>query len=68
MDFLKVLKDNDEKEIKEYLYQYGKAPKPAAPFYFVLDKEASNNGRNTTVNAGIDETNPGNNCETEVTE
>ena len=67
MDFLALLKENNEDEIRKYLFQYGKAPKPIAPFYFKITKEESKDGRNT-INAGIDETDPRNNCKAEVTE
>ena len=66
MDFLKILKDNNEDEMRKYLFQYGKAPKPVAPFYIILEKEEeSNNGRNTIITRS-DETDPRNNCKTEV--
>ena len=64
MDFLDVLKENDEENIKKYLLQYGKAPKPRAPFYFI--KEGPN--VRSSVNAGSNETDPRNYDETEVSE
>lgn len=64
MEFLDVLKENDEGTIKKYLLQYGKAPKPRAPFYFI--KEGPN--VRGTVNAGSNETDPRNYDETEVSE
>lgn len=67
MDLLEVLKENKEENIKKYLLQYGKSPKPIAPFYFVVDKEEQSNVRNT-VNEGSNETDPGSNCEAEITE
>ena len=65
MDFLDVLKENDEEEIKKYLIQYGKCPKPRAPFYFI-DKEELDNVRNT-VNERSDDTDSRNYCKTEIT-
>ena len=64
MEFLDVLKENDEEKIKKYLLQYGKAPKPRAPFYFI--KEEPN--VRSSVNAGSNEADPGNYNETEVSE
>ena len=64
MEFLDVLKENDEDRIKKYLLQYGKAPKPRAPFYFI--KEEPN--VRSSVNAGSNEADPGNYNETEVPE
>lgn len=58
MEFLDLLKDNKEEDIKKHLIQYGKAPKPHAPFYFELKEEP--NGR-STINAGTNETDSGNN-------
>ena len=65
MDFLDVLKENNEDRIKKYLLQYGKSPKPRAPFYFVI-KEGLN--VRSTVNAGSDASDSGNYNETEVSE
>jgi len=64
MEFFDVLKENDEEKIKKYLLQYGKAPKPRAPFYFI--KEEPN--VRSSVNAGSNEADPGNYDETEVSE
>jgi hypothetical protein len=66
MEFLDVLKENNEESLKKYLIQYGKSPKPRAPFYF-LKKEEPNVSR-STVNDGTNETDPGNYCEAEVSE
>ena len=67
MDFLEILRENNEGKIKEYLLQYGKSPKPRAPFYFILDKEEPKDAGNT-VYEGSNETDPGDYCETEITE
>jgi hypothetical protein len=61
MDFLEVLNRNNEEEIKSYLLQNGKSPKPRAPFYFIK-KEAINNGRDETVNGTINEADTRSNC------
>jgi len=67
MDLLEILKENKEENIKKYLLQYGKSPKPIAPFYFVMNKEDHSNVRNT-VNERSDDTDSGSNCEAEITE
>ena len=66
MDFLDVLKKNNEEEIKKYLVQYGKCPKPRAPFYFI-DKEELDNVRNT-VDERTNETDSRNYGKTEIAE
>lgn len=50
MDFLTLLKENNEDEIRKYLFQYGKSPKPRAPFFIEIQKkEESKDGRNTII-------------------
>lgn len=67
MDFISVLKRNNNDEMKNYLFQNGKSPKPVAPFYYILKEEERINGRET-VNGPTDETDTRSDSEAEITE
>ena len=67
MDLISILKENNEENMKQYLFQYGKSPKPVAPFYFEA-KEDYINGRTETVNGRTNEADSESNHEAEVSE
>ena len=37
-NFIDVLLDNNEEEMREYLLLNGKKPKPISPFYFIKEE------------------------------
>lgn len=38
-DFMNVLKQNDETQIKKFILLFGKKPKPFCPIYFFKSKD-----------------------------
>lgn len=39
-DFLNVLKQNDENQIRKFIFLFGKKPKPFCPVYFFKSNES----------------------------
>ena len=37
-DFIEILSNNNEDEMREYLLLNGKKPKPISPFYFIKEE------------------------------